>query len=259
MEKKRILIAWIVTSAIFALILLYGFYLNQNKTDLIIYYGIKAANAMVVAIVVVAIVALLISLLLFLKNYRKQLQFRQAALQAEPLVAKSYIQSEAYVRSRLEHFLGTKPRLHAELIECLQQMDSIGQKQASLREVRSRSNVAFLESVADSLEKAEHAIFKNLLAIINIAEIWNTKKAGDPGWSAVYDEQLKSIKAGIKLNDDLLKQCAILLTKGTTLANDKSLSREAENDLEATITVINQLRNMSGVDEGELNVELKGE
>ena len=250
MKKRRFLTTWAIVDAIFAIVLAYGVYLTQNKTDLIIYYGVRAANVLVIAIIAIALAALIISFALFYKNYRKKYQLKkQPKPKPEPAPAAIDVNSEGYIRGKLQYFLGLRPRLREELTECLKQMDSINEKQASLNEIRSRLDVGFLQNVADSLDKAESSIWKNLLGIINIAEIWDPKEAGDPGWAPVYDERRKSIRAGIKINDDLLKQCAILLTKGTTFANDKSLSREAENDLEATIIAINQLRDMSGITE----------
>ena len=249
MRKKRFVTTWAVVEVIFLAVLAGGFYLSRNKADLIIYYGVRTANALVIAVIAIALAALIISFFLFLGAYQKRyrrLRPQKPAPAPAPAQAKPDVNSEEYIRGKIEYFLGVRPRLRGELTECLNQMDSINEKQASLREVRTRIDAGFLQNVAESLDKAESSIWKNLLAIINVAEIWDPKEAGDPAWAAVYDEPRASIRSGLKLNDDLLKQCAILLTKGTAFANDKSLSREAENDLDATITVIDRLRDMGG-------------
>ena len=250
MKKKRFLTAWAIVSAIIVAVLLLGYYFSQNKTNLIISYGIRTANAMIVAIIAIAIVAFAISLLLFSHAYRKKYR-RAPKPKPEPAPVKLDINSEAYIREKLEYFLGVRPLLHDELTECFVQMDSIKEKQASLAEVRSRNNAGFLQTVADSLDKAESSILNNMQAIINIAEIWDPREAGNPVWKTVYDERRKSVGDRIKLNNDLLMQSAKLLTKGTTFANDKTLSNAATDDLSATIEVIDQLRHMSGVTEIE--------
>ena len=258
LDRKRFLTAWAVVSAIIAAVLLAGIFLGQNKTDLIVLYGIRAANIIAASMIVAPAVILAVTFLLFNRAYRKKYRpVRQPKLRPEPAPAptpvKADINSEGYVRGKLEHFLESRPRLREELALCLAQMDSIKDKQSALSEVRLQNDAGCLEIVSDSLDKARISIWNNLLAVINIAQIWDPKEAGEAELSDVYDERRREIRARIELNDDLLKQSAILLTKGTSFANDKSLSRQAdaEGDLAATIKVIDQLRDMSGIVEVE--------
>ena len=259
MKKRRFITAWVVVSVIILVVLLVGLVLSQNKTDLIIMLGIREANVLVLAIIIISAIALAVSFLLFLSAYRKRfLNTRKPKPKPKPEPAPAAagtdnINSEEYIRGKLERFLDIRPQLRIELMACLTQMDSINEKQASLSQIRLNSDAGYLQVVVDSLDKVEFSIWDNLLAVINIAQIWDPKEAMDPGWVAVYDERRREIKARIDLNNDLLKQSAILMTKGTTLANDKSLSRQAEavDDLEATTKVIDQLRDMSGIPEGD--------
>ena len=256
MKKRRF-----VTASVICLVgLATGLVLSRNKTDLIIVLGIRGANAFVLAIIVISAIALAVSFLLFLNVYRKR--YLKAGKpkpkpkpkqNPEPAAPQASINNEEYVRGKLEHFIDIRPRLINELRACLTQMDSINEKQASLSQIRLHNDTGYLQIVTNSLDKAKLSIWNNMLAIINIAQIWDPKEAGTPGWAAVYDERRKEIKARIDLNDNLLRQCAILMTKGTTLANDKSLSRQTEavDDLEATTKVIDQLRDMSGLMEGD--------
>jgi uncharacterized membrane protein len=253
LNKKLFITIWVILSAVFAAILLSGFYYSQNKTGLIVMYGIRTANTMVTAIIVIAVIALVLSFLMFFNAYRKKYRpAPKARVKPEPEADVVDINNEEYIRGKLTHFADVRPRLRDELAECLSQMDSINEKQASLNEIRRRSNAGCLQLVEDSLDVAERSIWNNLQAVINIAEIWDPKEAGDPEWGNIYEKRRKSVRAYIKLNNDLLREGAILLTDGTTLANDKTQSSEgAKRELEASIETIAKLRDMSGTMEVE--------
>jgi len=162
------------------------------------------------------------------------------------------VNSEGYVRGQLEYFLPIRPRLTNELSTCLKQLDGIDRMQSSLKNVRARNNAPFLQVVADTLDRAEFSIKENMKAIINIAEIWNPKEAGEETWRDIYKERQKLIATIIGHNEDYLKQSAVLLTKATDLANKKAITGDGENELEATIKAIDQLGVLSGFDDEKI-------
>ena len=251
MSKKGYKVLWVVVCACLVAVLAYGLFLSRNKAELIILYDIRTANAIVPVIVVIAAVLLILANLLFAAGYRKWYRVKPPtpAPQAQQpgTQANVDVSSERYIRSQLMYFLGIRPRLREQLQACLEQIDGINKMVSSLSNVRMRRDAAFLEIAEESLEKAKDSILDNMKAVINVAEIWNPKEAGEPAWSDIYKDRLKLIAAAINLNDDYLKQSAILLTKATDLANKKALTDEGKNDLEATITVIDQLGTMGGV------------
>ena len=248
MGKKGYTVFWVIVDACLLAVLAYGLYLSRNKAELIVMYDIRSANFMVPAVIILAVVLLVLVNVLFARGYGKRYYVKPAPKpQPEPPPVKVDVNSEKYIRSQLMYFLGIRPRLREQLQACLEQIDGINKMVSSLGNVRMRRDAAFLEVAAESLDKAKVSILDNMKAVINVAEIWNPKEAGEPAWSDIYKDRLKLIAAAINLNDDYLKQSAILLTKATDLANKKALTDEGKNDLEATITVIDQLGTMGGI------------
>jgi len=225
-----------------------GLFYLQNKSELIIRYDIKTANMMIIGMILVAVLALIVINIFCIARYLKKYKIKHPPKPKSTLISvDADVNSERYIRGKIEYFLGIRPKLQDELNKCLKQMDSIKEKQASLKEVRVRNDAAFLHNVAESLDKAELSIWDNTKAIINIAEIWDEQEGKDDSWKDVFDEQRKSIMNRIGLSDDLLKQSSMLLTKGTTFANDKVSTDEAKVDLESTMEVIEQLRGKSRI------------
>ena len=256
MGWKRFTKGRIIIDIILFMLLALGLYLSQNKADLIVMFNIRTANAIVMALIIIAIAMLALISITHLGIFNKSYQ---AARRANPAPGQGQgqgqagadVYSEGYVRERLEHFFKIRPRLHDELTQGLAQLDSIIDKQAALKEVRSRNQDGFLGTVAESLDKAKASIIINMLAIIDKAEIWNPKEAGDAAWSEIYDERRKQIHKWLNLNEELLRESARLLTKATELANDRDLasSERGKSDLLATIKAIEQLREISGLNE----------
>ena len=252
MSKKGFTVFWVIVDACLLAVLAYGIFLGRNKAELIVLYDIRTASFMVPAVIILALVLLVLVNVLFARGYGKRYRVAPPPKpKPEPAPVKIDVNSERYIRSQLMNFLGIRPRLREQLQACLEQIDGINKMESSLGNVRMRSDAAFLEVAAESLEKAKVSILENMKAIINVAEIWNPKEAGDAAWSDIYKDRLKLIAAGINLNDDYLKQSAILLTKATDLANKKGLTDEGMNDLEATIKVIDRLGTMGGVMEAK--------
>jgi len=249
LNKKHFTLFWVIIDVCLLAFLAGGLYLSQNKSELIIQYGIRTANYIIIALIVAAAVLLALVNLLCAGRYKKRYHIRRAPKPRpapEPAPARIDVNSKGYVRGQLEYFLPIRPRLATELSTCLEQLDGIAKMQSSLEKVRFRNNAPFLQVVADSLDKAEFSIRENMKAIINIAEIWNPKEAGDAAWRDIYEERQHLIATIIKHNDDYLRQSAVLLTKATDLANKKAITGDGENELAATIKAIDQLGAMSG-------------
>ena len=252
MKKGQFIKVWLIIDICLVVFLACGLFLSQNKSWLIIQYDIRSANMTVVAMIVIAVILLVVVNLLFAKAYQKHhrpIRPPKPKPAPEPAPARVDVDSKGYVRGQLEYFLPIRPRLANELSTCLKQLDGIDRMQTSLGNVRARNNAPFLQVVADTLDRAEFSIKENMKAIINIAEIWNPKEAGEETWRDIYRERQQLIATIIGHNEDYLKQSAVLLTKATDLANKKAITGDGENELEATITAIDQLGAMSGLNE----------
>jgi hypothetical protein len=215
-----------------------------NRTWLIITIGIAATDILLTGGKILLACAFLAGVAVSLIRWQKTKGLQQESPQAV-VFSLDKQQEPALIRKELTRLISIRPRLKDLLTWGLAQMDSIDRKQAKLKEILDRNQVASMNEVVSTLDGAEQTLCKNLVRVLNRGILWDPHEVNKPGKAAVFEEHKRYIGQILDKNENILTMCDTLLAETVSYLGEKTYDADdGALGLKAMTEVMHSLRGM---------------
>ncbi len=215
--------------------------LTLSRTDMIIRYGIRSADALTVLYWVVwGVLAVGLNIAYWIAATRAKK--RRDAMPIKLTFAPDKPLDPAEIRAELTRFQTERPQLAQLLSQGLDQLDNIARKQAKMTELIERNEVNLLSQAQEALTSAEQTLCRKLVLVLNRALLCDPQEANARRREAVFAEHARTIQVFLTENEDVLNRCETLLTETVRYVEEKKAGRETM-DLQVMTDVIRSLAN----------------
>ncbi len=242
MKKRWYVILWLGVDV--ALLIAIARVLALDRVQMIIKFGVKATDSLIMTKWITWIAMALIANTLLLIGYRK-LKKKQQVLKVKFNLSPEVKHDPEKVRQEILSFQRMRPKLNDLLERGIDQLDNIARKQDRMTEILERNQVKIFSLAQDSLKTAEQAICKKLLLVLNRALLCDPEEENLERKRRVYEENCQQMTAFLHENEDILNQCEVLLTKVVIYVEEQKVGTPPK-DVEEAIKIVH-LKSFGGI------------
>jgi hypothetical protein len=223
---------------------------GANRTELIVWMGVRGAGASLAAARAALALAFLAGNALLgrgaLREARASKPAREVSLNLN--VGQNRAMDPPAVRQELLRVARERPRLARMLHDGALQLDSMDRKQAKLKEIlrNSSASAGFAREIPVAVDETEQLICQNLAKVLNRAVLWDPNEAGRQDKAQIYEGHLDYIARHLARNEDALNACDALLAEMLNYMDERGVGgNEGAETLAAMTEALQNLRGAS--------------